>query len=114
MLRIISIRTSGNIKTPKSLLNRINLKRHNRILHRLASPHRYIVFIVLDKGIFDTNIEYIADVRKSIFLCKTLFRTISYVPMWLKGDFYHIAFIILCKELDHSFKLLGKDLYNLF
>lgn len=27
---------------------------------------------------------------------------------------YQITFIVLCKELDHSFKLLGKDLYNLF
>lgn len=27
---------------------------------------------------------------------------------------YQITFIMLCKELDHSFKLLGKDLYNLF
>ena len=39
---------------------RMNHKRHKRSLD--FSPHRYIVFIVLNKGIFDTNIEYIADV----------------------------------------------------
>lgn len=42
---------------------RMNHKRHKRYIASVwFSPHRYIVSIVLNKGIFDTNIEYIADV----------------------------------------------------
>ena len=49
-----------------------------RVFYHIA----FIVFIALDKGIFDTNIEYIADVGKFIFLCKTY---LGLLAMYLCG-----------------------------
>lgn len=52
-------------------------------------PHRHIVF---QKDIFDSNIVYIANVRKLAFLVyDSILYGLSYVPMWFKA-----FLIIMC------------------